>query len=164
MRLFSLVSALCLASGVLDVVAAKDVGPLITQTTFDNELRNLFIFDDSAVSLGVDSDAGVLYRSTDAGAKWDKVTEVDNVQRVYQHPRDNKVAVVIGKRRKHWYTDSQGEKWRSFTIPEELSFLLDDVSFHWSDSKKILFHTMEDFDTSPSIGAVGFHPRYTLAS
>jgi photosystem II stability/assembly factor-like uncharacterized protein len=157
MRLLRALSALWLASGAL-VAAKDDVGPVISQTSFDNDIRNLFIFDDSAVALGVDQDAGVVYRSTDSGAKWSSVGNIDNALRIYQHPRDNQVAVLIGKTRKHWITYDQGNSWRSFTIPDSLSYMLEDVSFHWSDSKRILFHTVEDFETAPSIGAVSI-PR-----
>lgn len=130
-----LLPALLLATSV----AAKS-SPEVKKTEFKTRPRDLFYFDDSEVVLVTEPDAGILWRSTDAGSTWKEVDEVQGKMLwVSRHPYDNDIAVAIGKGYEHWITDDKGESWRSFKAGAATSIGLP-VSFNAQDSKKMMFH------------------------
>lgn len=121
--------------------AAKKDEPLVEKTDFGSELLNIFYFDDSDVAMLVELESEKVFRSSDAGKSWDKVKADGKDMRtigIVKNPFDKNVAVVLGDR-EHFITYDQGEKWNKFTTDEAPS-LGNPLSFHASDSKKILYH------------------------
>jgi photosystem II stability/assembly factor-like uncharacterized protein len=140
MKLFSALGVLLLASTSL--VSAKSDPEIVERTPFEGRPDGLFYFEDSEVILTIDKGKGALYTSRNGGEDWAKAGDIDegHATRIYLHPRDNKVAVVTGDNLDHWITEDQGKSWRKFTS-EYPAHWADAISFHYSDSKKILFHT-----------------------
>ncbi len=128
---------------------AKKDAPRITSTKFDHPLLNIFYFDDSDVLLGLDADAGKVYRSTNAGEDW---KPVDNGQRevwdVIPHPSDPTRAYIIGMDHTHWMTTDQGETWRKFDTDATPYHFRQPLAFHGRDSKKVIFqgHSCADWN------------------
>lgn len=126
---------------LLPLGIAKKSAPEIQKKEFDHQPRGLFYFADSAVVLVTDTEAGIVWRSTDAGAHWERIEEITKGQAsvVYNHPYDNKVAVALGKKMKHWITNDQGKTWRSFKTTADPVAVKMPLSFHATDSDRILF-------------------------
>ncbi|KAF2707916.1 vacuolar protein sorting/targeting protein 10 [Pleomassaria siparia CBS 279.74] len=133
-----------------NIAAAKDK-PDITATGFPHQLVNLFYFDDSNVALVVEFETGHIWRSEDAGKKWEKLNNDMQTLGIYKNPFDNQVAVAIGGRNQHWITYNQGKEWRSFETKYPGSFG-PPVSFNARDNKKIIFNTIEDIMTGSPLG------------
>jgi hypothetical protein len=129
--------------------AGKKDAPLVEVETFDNELVNIQYFEDTEIAIATEFDTGVVYRSADAGKEWKKLDF--RTLLIVKHPYDNQVAVGIGES-EHQITYDQGKSWRSFKTEYPPSWAGPIISFHATDSKKILFHTMEH--PTNGIGAV----------
>ena len=122
---------------------AKDDGPRISATKFDNVLQNIFYFDHSNVVLGHDREAGTVWRSADAGETWGKVDDDDqagNVWDLWRHPYDNTRAYILGMGRIHWMTTDQGETWRRFETKATTSLFRIPFSFHGHNPAKVIWH------------------------
>ena len=135
------------------LAAAKPDGPLVAYTPFDQQMVNLFYFDDSNVVLVVEFQNLKLWRSEDAGRSWDKVKDDIQTIGVFKNPFDNKVAVAVGEGQKHWITYDQGKSWDVFETELPPTFGVP-VAFNARDNKKILFHTAEDILFGPALGKV----------
>ena len=128
--------------------------PKITKTAFDGPMVNIKYFDDSNVITATDYTNRVVHRSTDAGATWDVVEDIAEGEafEVMYHPFNNKVAVCIGTKRKHWITKDQGEKWASFETEgdpvSERMLRVPPISFHAADADKIILNTLVCHDFS----------------
>lgn len=129
---------------------------------------NLFYFDDSETVIVLDPKNDIVYRTTDAGEEWDKVDDIPkgNVFQILPHPFDNKVAIAVGKHKKHWITYDQGEKWTKFETREHPSVAGggEAFSFHGTDNKRILFHSQEEclLGSGLCIGKVRVEKRETV--
>ena len=130
---------------------AKKDEPTVESNTFDNEVVNLFYFDDSEVALLAEFENGLVWRSENAGRDWKK-TDIQTLG-IVKNPFDNKVAIAIGADTKHYITYDQAESWQDFELEIPPSWLLSPVGFHAADNKKILFHTFENCRTAPCLGA-----------
>lgn len=124
------------------VGAAKKDGPTVKVTNFDQELINLSYFEDSEVALISEYETGKLYRSENAGKKWEELDFL--ALAVIRNPYDHRVAVALGDRNVHRITYDRGESWRKFETKEAVSWAGMPVVFHATDNKKILFNTAED--------------------
>ncbi|KAK4540808.1 hypothetical protein LTR36_008885 [Oleoguttula mirabilis] len=135
-------------------LAAKNAQPAVEETAFDSIPANLFYFEDSEVVLVTDFSTKTTYRSDDAGVTWTplKGPERGDTLEVLKHPYDNQVAVVLGFSKQHWITKDQGKSWTSFTVPEPPTLARLPISFHASDSDRMLFLTAEclGFDCTES--------------
>lgn len=150
MKLSGVIGALILATASL--VVAKD-GPDIDTTTIDGMPYKLSFFDDTETALVLDDESSILYRTTDAGKEWevaDGPTKGEAID-IVLHPRDNNFAVVIGARKTHWTTNDRGKTWKEFRTPDHPS-LQDPITFHWSDPKRMLFHTFDEPMLTRGIG------------
>jgi hypothetical protein len=156
MRILRSIGALLLASAL---VVAKDA-PDISISKFEGRPKDLFFFDDTEVVLAIDEDRSLVYRSTDAGADWDRIGDIKEglARSIHQHPRDNAVAVVLGRGSRHWITYDQGKSWKGFDTPGPASHREPGIVFHWSDSKRILFNLREEFEEINGIGSVSCCP------
>ena len=77
-------------------VQAKDK-PTVDHTTFENPPIGLQYFDDSETILVLESNAGILWRSENAGKSWKKASGVSGeVASFWLHPTDNKKAYALG--------------------------------------------------------------------
>jgi photosystem II stability/assembly factor-like uncharacterized protein len=137
--------ALLLTSSLsISGVAAKKDKPSIKATEFKSEPYSITYFDDTETVLLYEA-SGKLWRSENAGADWEHVdTDDKKIEGIFKHPYDNKVAIAMG-RKAHWITYNQGKEWRKFETPQYPS-MMGGVPFgyHAADSKKILFHGLED--------------------
>ncbi|KAF2636353.1 vacuolar protein sorting/targeting protein 10 [Massarina eburnea CBS 473.64] len=142
--------------GLASLAVAKNDDPLVKDQTFDGELVNLFYFDDSDVAIATELHGTTkVWRSETAGKSWDQVKEVKTIG-IIKSPFDNNVAVALGESpdgdSTHWITYDQGKSWNRFKTRYPPSFVGNPLSFHATDNKKILYHTMEDCFTAPCLG------------
>jgi glucose/arabinose dehydrogenase len=140
MKLLSTLALLLFAQ--FGLVHAKAEPNIVESTPFTGRPDGLYYFEDSETILTIDSDTQTLYNSRNGGNDWNKVDDVTpgRALRIYLHPRDNQVAVVISDNLEHWITEDQAKSWREFRtdIPADWG---DAISFHYSDTKKIMFHS-----------------------
>ena len=152
MRLFGVLTALGLALGALAA------GPEISEQKFPAPPVNLFYFDDSEIVMVLDPEHNTLHRSIDAGEKWERVEDIPDghIDYVIPHQFDNKVAVALGRKKKHWITYDQGKNWKAFETKEHPTGdpSKEPISFHASDSKRMLFHGVEDCFFDSCVGKV----------
>jgi len=136
-----LVSGLLCASSA----TAKKDKPSVHLTNFPFWPRNVNYFDDSDVLLFEDANDHVVFRSTDAGVSWDKVSDVPSGKLVemIMHPYDNKKAYIITNEQSHWRTKNRGETWEEFNTNGFASAFRDALTFHAGDPDKIIFNGME---------------------
>ena len=116
--------------------------PKFTVTQFGNQLTPFQFFEDSEHVLITDPQSGTVNISFDAGAKWEPIEDVpeDHALQVFLSPASNKVAVIIGRKLKHWITKDQGKTWASFkTELPPISPM--PISFHATDPSKIILNT-----------------------
>ena len=142
--------SLCILVALLSFAFAKDQ-PKISKQQFDTPPTNLQYFEDSDTILVHERQVGNVWITTDGGAKWERVKDIDEGQawEVYLHPFDNQVAFCIGMKNKHWVTHDQGKTWTSFETSRNLlpTSMPPPLSFHAGNSKKILMHAQECFET-----------------
>jgi hypothetical protein len=129
--------------------AAGKNDPFHKVSTFDNELGNLLYFEDTEVVLATEYDTGVIWRSGDAGKEWEKL-DIQTIG-IVKSPFDNRVAIALGELLHH-ITFDQGEHWDKFETKLPPAWVVPPITFHATDNKKIMFHTMEHPTTG--IGSV----------
>lgn len=131
---------------LLWVLALAKDAPKVSVTKFDNPPLGLSYFEDSDIVVFHDVDAGIIYRSNDAGANWAKVEAVPEGEAflLTTHPFDSKSAFVLTMGKHHYKTDDQGETWSKFETPVVPSrFQHEILVFHADDPKRVIFNGME---------------------
>ncbi|KAI9709845.1 MAG: vacuolar protein sorting/targeting protein PEP1 [Chrysothrix sp. TS-e1954] len=117
--------------------------PKVTLSSFKNQLTPFQYFEDTDVVLTTDPFQGFVFVSKDAGTTWDKA-EGDAIQgeaiAAFTSPADNDVAVVLGRGTNHWITRDRAKHWHKFESELSPARALP-LSFHASDSKKIILNT-----------------------
>lgn len=139
------------------LAAAKKDSPGIEKTAFDSELANIFYFDDSDVAILAEIETGKVWRSEDAGKGWKQLDDLRTIG-IIKNPFDSQVAVALGDK-KHWITFDRGNEWRQFETDRMPSIAGPPLSFHATDSKKLLFHEVENCFDVPCLGRV-IKPRH----
>jgi len=136
-RLLNVVSLLLL--GLTAVLAKKDK-PAIEETTFKSLPTNLFYFEDSDIVIVQDTLPGIIYRSADAGATWEKVKEIKESEslEVLPHPYDSNVAVALGTAKEHWITKDTGKTWKTFKTDGNPVLGRAPINYHATDPDKII--------------------------
>jgi photosystem II stability/assembly factor-like uncharacterized protein len=86
-----------------------------------------------------DAQASVLYKSEDEGNVWKKVEDIDEVDRLVEHPHDKKTAFLIGKHKKHYVTHNRGETWQHFETPLEATIKATPLVFHATKPQWVIF-------------------------
>lgn len=132
-----------LVSLILATLAADLPHPkYIKRKAFKNQLSPFAFFDDSEVTLVFDRLEGIAYRSDNAGASWDQIEEVKEGEAfsVFMHPTDNDMAIIIGRRKRHWITRNKGKDWDMFETEDHPGPGLP-ISFNAADSKHIIMNT-----------------------
>lgn len=121
--------------------------PNIVVTDFDHYPFNLNYFPDSDVVLFQDQNAGVVWRSADAGASWAKVSGVEEgkAAALVMHQYDPTRAYILTEGMDHWRTEDRGKTWVSFFTDAELDIFHrgEWLTFHASDPDKILFFGLD---------------------
>ncbi|KOS16873.1 Vacuolar protein sorting/targeting protein 10 [Escovopsis weberi] len=127
------------------LVLAKDQ-PKISVTKFDHPFMVPRYFEDSDVILFHDSDEANVYRSTDAGASWDKLKDVPDGKAglLVMHSFDPKRAFVLTTGSSHYKTDDRGETWHKFDTPSIPSrFQSEILVFHADDPDRVIYNAMD---------------------
>ncbi|KXX75224.1 Vacuolar protein sorting/targeting protein 10 [Madurella mycetomatis] len=126
-------------------LAAKDDGPTLSTQAFENIPKNLNYFADSDVVLFQDADANNVYRSDDAGAKWERVDAVPEgaAWLLYMHEYDSNRAYILTEGTHHFRTTDRGKTWDKFESGAEMSMFRHDIlQFHAADPDRIIFNGM----------------------
>ncbi|CAN8098715.1 unnamed protein product [Discula destructiva] len=126
-------------------VLAKDE-PAFTVKEFDHAPRNLNYFDQSDIIVFHDVQTRDVWRSPDGGETWKLVDEVDSGKAygLVMHEFDNKRAYILSDSSHHWYTDDQGETWKTFFTDSEYNIFRSDIfNFHAEDPDRIIFNGMD---------------------
>ncbi|KAJ1818961.1 vacuolar protein sorting/targeting protein PEP1, partial [Coemansia sp. RSA 2598] len=113
---------LCVAQLLLVTTAwclAKGKSPALRHTYFKESVSKLVYFKSRSTILGIDQAGGLLYRSTDYGETWSKITDVADgqVTRLYAHPHEPKIAYALTEDTQHWITQDEGGSWKPFSSP-----------------------------------------------
>ncbi|KAK8126260.1 uncharacterized protein PG998_002019 [Apiospora kogelbergensis] len=145
---FSYLLVACLVQILLVPAAEAKDEPAIVVTDFDHSPFNINYFKGSDTVLFQDREAGAIYRSTDAGAKWTKVDEIGDgkAYALVMHEFDPTRAYVLTTGSTHWKTRDQGKTWDTFFTDSKLSrvdYRTDWLRFHATDPDRILFHAMD---------------------
>ena len=136
-----------LISGLLwnSSAAAKKDKPSVHTSSFPFWPYNVRYFDDSDVLLFEDGNDHVVFRSTDAGVSWDKVSSVPAGEEIemIMHTYDNRRAYIITSGRSHWMTKDRGESWEEFYTDSLASVFREALTFHAKDPDRIIFNGMD---------------------
>ncbi|KAF2152981.1 Oligoxyloglucan reducing end-specific cellobiohydrolase [Myriangium duriaei CBS 260.36] len=142
MRTTTLRALWLLLLALVATCAAKKDQPDVSESTFDSPLYNLFYFEDSDVVIAVDSAPQIVYRSTDGGANWKKITDIKGANlHIRPHPYNNKVAVAMSTEKEHWITKDQGDTWSQFETKFQPMSGQEPVVFHATNPDKLIFLT-----------------------
>ncbi|KAH7060838.1 vacuolar protein sorting/targeting protein 10 [Macrophomina phaseolina] len=129
-------------------VVAKSDDPTIKKHKFETPPTGLFFFDDTETALTIEYGNSKVWRTTNAGLEWERIEKPlgeNQVAAILHHPFNNKVAVALGKEKKHWYTKDQGETWRVFETDAGAS-PHSPISWHTDDPERVLFHGADRCD------------------
>ncbi|KAK4189727.1 hypothetical protein QBC35DRAFT_379527 [Podospora australis] len=124
---------------------AKKDRPTFHTKALENIPKYLSYFPDSDVILFQDTEDKNVYRSEDAGEKWERVDAVPEgkASLLYMHEFDPKRAYILTASTHHYRTSDRGktwEKWDSEVLPDE--FRGDLLQFHATDPDRIIFNGM----------------------
>ncbi|KAJ2886058.1 vacuolar protein sorting/targeting protein PEP1, partial [Coemansia asiatica] len=113
---------LCVAQLLLaatGLCVAKGKSPLLRHTYFKESVSKLVYFKNRSTILGLDKAGGLLYRSTDFGESWTKISDIaaGQVSRLYAHPHEPKIAYALTEDTQHWVTRDEGGSWKPFSSP-----------------------------------------------
>jgi photosystem II stability/assembly factor-like uncharacterized protein len=120
--------------------------PALSVTKLKHSPDFLSYFEDSDVILFQDIDAGVIYRSGDAGASWGQVEDVPagKAARLIMHEYDSNRAYVMTEGLTHYRTHDRGKSWHTFFVDSRMSvFQFEPLMFHAGDPDRILFNGMD---------------------
>ncbi|KAJ2700015.1 vacuolar protein sorting/targeting protein PEP1, partial [Coemansia sp. IMI 203386] len=98
---------------------ARGKSPTLRHTYFKESVSKLVYFKNRSTLLGLDKTGGLLYRSTDYGESWTKVSDIKDgeVTRLYAHPHEPKIAYALTEGTQHWLTKDEGGSWQPFSTP-----------------------------------------------
>lgn len=124
---------------------AADGAPKVTANKFPQKPMNVEYFKDSDVVLFQDFVANAIYRSENAGEKWDMVTDIPKGEGwdLWMHPVDSKRAFVITRDSTHYMTKDRGKTWQTFKTGMAPSMFRMPLTFHASEPDKVIFNGMD---------------------
>lgn len=125
--------------------AAKDA-PAVTSNKFEHAPYDLRYFDDSDVILLQDYNGDTIYRSSDAGEKWAKVSAIPDgtAWSLVMHPFDKKRAYVLTENMAHYRTEDRGETWEEFRTASSPDRRLENpLSFHAGNKDSIILNAQD---------------------
>jgi photosystem II stability/assembly factor-like uncharacterized protein len=126
-------------------LAAKNDRPTFYTKSLESMPRNLNYFADSDVVLFQDTDANIVYRSDDAGAKWERVDSIPDGKAwlLKMHEFDSNRAYILTEGTHHFRTSDRGKTWDKFDSGAEMSMFRNDImQFHASDPDRVIFNGM----------------------
>ncbi|WWD19083.1 hypothetical protein CI109_103541 [Kwoniella shandongensis] len=128
-------------------VSAGD--PQVVVHKLQNLPNRLFYFDDTPVVMLHDPVTLSVMRSPDEGKTWEPISGPGEGEavRLVDHPHNNDMAFIIGRRYTHWVTYNRGASWQSFETPREASLAGSTLSFHSERTDWILFQGVACEDT-----------------
>ncbi|KAK4170301.1 hypothetical protein QBC43DRAFT_295153 [Cladorrhinum sp. PSN259] len=124
---------------------AKKDRPTVHTKIFEHIPKNLNYFTDSDVVVFQDTEENNVYRSEDAGVKWDRVDAVPKGEAwlFVMHDFDPKRAYILTEGSEHFRTSDRGKTWQKFDSDAELSMFRGDIlQFNAGDPDRILFNGM----------------------
>ncbi|KYK58605.1 vacuolar sorting protein [Drechmeria coniospora] len=124
---------------------AKDA-PSMAVNAFKHPPLFLSYFEDSNVIVFHDVEEGNIYRSSDAGVKWDRVGGIPEGKSVVlvMHAADPSTAFVLTASDTHYKTEDRGETWKKFETHSLASkFQAEVLIFHADDPNRIIFNGMD---------------------
>jgi hypothetical protein len=141
---------------VIGSTSAKKDKPGVTVTKFDDQVANIFYFDDSEVVLLTEPAHGKIWRSESAGQDWEYVKDIplNQVLVVLKNPYDNNVAVALGAEFTHWITHDKGKTWTEFKTDGIIARGSSPIGFHATDSKKLIYSGGDNCREYPCLGKV----------
>ncbi|KAG2364310.1 vacuolar protein sorting/targeting protein 10 [Suillus spraguei] len=112
-------------------------GPEHAVNYFNNAPARLFFFDDTTSVIYHDAIFGDIHVSQDEGKNWKRADDIPpgEAAMFIEHPFNNRVAFVLTNSYTHYRTDDRGKSWRTFNVPELISYVPKPLSFH-SDPQK----------------------------
>ena len=123
---------------------AKKEKPSVKSKKFDFIPHNVNYFEDSDVLLFEDNLNNDVYRSTDAGATWDKIDEgKGKMLEISMHPFDKKRAYIITVEKTHYKTSDQGKTWEKFEADAQATIFNTALTYHAGDPDRIIFNAMD---------------------
>ena len=123
---------------------AKKEKPSVKSKKFDFIPHNVNYFEDSDVLLFEDNLNNDVYRSTDAGATWDKIDEgKGKMLEISMHPFDKKRAYNITVEKTHYKTSDQGKTWEKFEADAQATIFNTALTYHAGDPDRIIFNAMD---------------------
>ncbi|KAL2070576.1 hypothetical protein VTL71DRAFT_13602 [Oculimacula yallundae] len=123
---------------------AKKDKPSVKSNKFDFLPTNVNYFEDSDVLLFEDSLHNDVYRSTDAGATWNKLDEGQGkMLEISMHPFDKKRAYIITTEKTHFKTSDQGKTWERFETDAQATVFSMALTYHAEDPDRIIFNAMD---------------------
>ncbi|KAH7410959.1 hypothetical protein BKA64DRAFT_662233 [Cadophora sp. MPI-SDFR-AT-0126] len=123
---------------------AKKEKPSVKSKKFDFIPHNVNYFEDSDVLLFEDNLNNDVYRSTDAGATWDKIDEgKGKMLEISMHPFDKKRAYIITVEKTHYKTSDQGKTWEKFEAGAQATIFNAALTYHAGDPDRIIFNAMD---------------------
>ncbi|CZS88800.1 hypothetical protein WAI453_010608 [Rhynchosporium graminicola] len=125
-------------------VWAKKEKPTVKSTKFNFLPKNVNYFEDSNVLLFEDDFHNDVYRSTDAGATWNKLDEgKGKMLEISMHPFDKKRAYIITAEKTHFKTSDQGKTWEKFETDAQATMFDVALTYHAGDPNRIIFNAMD---------------------
>ena len=124
---------------------AKKDAPGVVNTEFKFIPWGLQYFDDSDVIMFEDRVGRQVYRTDNAGEKWEPVTAIPQgkLLELQMHPFDNKRAYVITEEKTHYKTSDRGKTWQEFHADSVASIFRVALTFHAGDPDRIIFNGLD---------------------
>ncbi|WVO13483.1 hypothetical protein L204_101103 [Cryptococcus depauperatus] len=141
---------LCVAFALLlGPLIAMAGDPEVTVNRIENLPNRLFYFDDTPVVMYHDPIKLTVHRSPDEGKTWEQISgpRDGDAALLIEHPHNNKMAFIIGRRSKHWVTYNRGATWQSFETPRDANLGGKTLTFHAEKDGWILFQATVCEDT-----------------
>ncbi|KAG9249664.1 vacuolar sorting protein [Emericellopsis atlantica] len=140
-RLLLLAMAVMLWSAVVAAKGKPDI--TVTKLEVNHMPENLNYFEDSDVILFQDISEGNIYRSDNAGKKWERVGDIPDghVAILIMHKYDKETAFAISGSTEHYKTNNRGKTWEKFnSISAPSDWQPELLVFHADDPKSIIFN------------------------
>ncbi|KAG2137161.1 uncharacterized protein EDB93DRAFT_1253769 [Suillus bovinus] len=141
---------------------------------FNNAPTRLFFFDDTTSVIYHDAIFGEIHVFQDEGKTWKRADDIPpgEAAMFIEHPFNNRVASVLTNSYTHYRTDNRGKSWRTFDVPELLTYVQKPLSFHSGPKKweytlfqttkcdqiswgkrcrDVTYHTKDGFASSPQL-------------
>ncbi|CAI2174094.1 5724_t:CDS:10 [Funneliformis geosporum] len=160
---FSVVIRTVIVCGETGEVTVGAGGAIVYLSNAESEWDEVVLKSQSVIP------SGNVWRSKDAGANWDQVTDIpkNSATALYEHPFSNNEAYVLTRYLKHYKTSDKGDTWNQFTTEIQPARNDRALSFHahrggnilfrgskcvnMFECKDVTYYTTDGFDTPPKL-------------